>query len=275
MLGHVFYHSSIRHIVVAFGSLFNDLTLRRLKDDKSEHNRIKVPLHYGPKETYIARYIQQPHLEKEIAITLPIMSFYYSNLSYDSDRHLIHVNRNKCVTDPETMLKQFNPVPYNLDFELAILVKNAEDGAQIVEQILPYFTPSFQVEINVIPELGLKDDMPVILNGVSINDEYEGEYEKRRMIVWTLSFTVKANFYGPITEQGVIKKAQVDILVPPGQGPVTDEEVAKTARSVRYTVEPDPLDATADDDYGFSEDIEFFDDGLKYNPVTGEDEEIP
>jgi hypothetical protein len=154
------------------------------------------------------------------------------------------------------------------------MVKNADDGFQIVEQILPHFVPEYTVNIIAIPELDLRDDVPIVLKDISKEDTFTGEFTERRVLIWTLNFTAYMNFYGPIIHQGVIKKAQVDILIPPGQGPVTKQEVHDTPRSARITTLPDPIDALPEDDYGFTTDVEEFNDGKKYDPTTDTDVEV-
>jgi hypothetical protein len=157
------------------------------------------------------------------------------------------------------------PVPYNINFELAILAKNQDDSLQILEQILPYFQPSFNLTMNLIPDLGEKRDYPVTLTSVDYSDEYEGDYDTRRTLVYTLQFVAKTYLYGPVNDATgeVIKKVQVDYAT----------EVDRTApREVRYTVQPDPLTADPTDDFGFNEFTSVFVDSKDYNPVTGQDE---
>jgi hypothetical protein len=157
------------------------------------------------------------------------------------------------------------PVPYNINFELAILAKNQDDSLQILEQILPYFQPSFNLTMNLIPDLGEKRDYPVTLTSVDYSDEYEGDYDTRRTLVYTLQFVAKTYLYGPVNDATgeVIKKVQVDYAT----------EVDRTApREMRYTVQPDPLTADPTDDFGFNEFSSHFVDSKDYNPVTGQDE---
>ena len=161
--------------------------------------------------------------------------------------------------------KSFMPVPYNVDFELAIMSKNQDDGLQILEQILPFFQPFFNITINLVPELGEAKDFPVSLNSVSYEDDYEGDYTTRRTLIYTLSFTAKTYLYGPVTDttDKLIKKAIVDTAL----------DSKRTApREQRYTVTPDPITADPDDNFGFNELFSEFTDGLSRNPVTGNDE---
>lgn len=274
MFKNYFYHKGLRKIVVVFGTLFNNIQVVRTDASNDEVKRIKVPLSYGPKEKFIARTQQDPALLRPIDIILPRMSFQITTIQYDGTRKLNSILQNVKVETSALLKKQFTGVAYNVGFEVSIMVKNQDDGLQIVEQILPFFTPDFTISYVPISELAFKEDMPIVLNGVAMADNYDADWMTRRDIIWTLNFTAQTFLYGPIKTQGVIKKAQVDILLPPGSGPVTDEEVLKTPRQIRVTTEPDPLTADADDDFGFTETFEQFADGRKYNPVTDTDDDI-
>jgi len=274
MFGHIFYHQTMRKLVVGFGSLFNDITIVRTDSTGAEKERIKVPLNYGPKAKYIVRMKQDPNLLRDVALTVPRMSFEIQNVEYDGSRKLQTITRNVRTKDQTTKLVQFTPVPYNINFELGILCKHQDDALQVVEQILPFFTPDFTYTYFAIPTMDIKHDIPIVLNNVSHEDIYDGDFTARRVLTWTLSFTSKAYIYGPIKEDGVITKIQVDQLIPAGD--VDDPVVrSETPRVARETITPDPPTATADDDFGFMIDFEEFDDGLKYNPVSGVDEDPP
>jgi hypothetical protein len=158
------------------------------------------------------------------------------------------------------------PVPYNLSFELAIISKNQEDGLQILEQILPFFQPHYNLSVKLLPDVGETKDVPVTLNSVDYEDEYEGDFSARRAIIYTLQFTVKTYLYGPITDSKTIKKVITDMY--------TDTNTSSAPREVRYTIQPDPLSADADDDFGFGVVDEDFTDNKKRNPVSGADEAI-
>jgi len=274
MFGHIFYHQTIRKIVVGFGSLFNDITVIRRYENGNEKERIKIPLNYGPKAKYIVRLNQDPEIDKGVAITLPRISFEIQGIEYDGSRKLKTIQRNIKSNDQSTVLSQFTPVPYNINFSLSIMSKHQDDSLQIVEQILPFFTPDFTFTYHAIPDMDIKHDIPIVLNGVSHEDIYDGEFVQRRALTWDMDFTAKAYIYGPITDRELITKVQVDQLIP--EGDIRDPEVrANTPRSIRHTITPDPPSATIEDDYDFMIDFEEFDDGLKYNPVTGNDEEPP
>ena len=161
---------------------------------------------------------------------------------------------------------QFMPVPNNLDIELYAMAKQSDDALQIVEQILPYFQPDYTLTVNDMVDMGIKRDVPIILNSISYEDDYQGDFTTRRALIYTLSFTAKFYLYGPVTSQGVIKTVQVDQYANlPDKSPTREQ---------RYTVTPDPATADADDDFGFNETSSFFEDAKNFNPVTGEDENV-
>ena len=158
---------------------------------------------------------------------------------------------------------QFMPVPYNLDFTLFVMAKNSDDALQIVEQILPYFQPDYTVTINDMTDMGIKRDVPIVLGSVSYEDNYQGNFEERRAIIYTLTFTAKFYLYGPVTSDKVIKTVQVDQYA--------DSQINAPSREQRYTVTPNPASADADDDFGFNETTSFFQDAKNFDPVSGED----
>lgn len=218
MFGHTFYHGSIRKYVILFGTLFNDVYINRTNKTNDIVKTIKVPISYGPKEKTLARVNADPNLNRPVAMVLPRMSFEMINMNYAGDRKLITTNRNVRVdTDDPDMLKyQYMPVPYDFTFELNIMVQNADDGTRILEQILPFFTPDWTVTINLIPEMNARYDIPVILNTVTSTDTYEGDFETRRALIWTLTFTLKGYVFGPIKSSSVIKEALVSAIAAAG-----------------------------------------------------------
>ena len=165
------------------------------------------------------------------------------------------------------MSSQFMPVPYNMDFSLVVMAKNSDDALQIVEQILPFFQPDYTITLNDNTAMGTTRDVPIILNGVSYEDSYEGDFTERRVLMYTLTFTSKFYLYGPVTDQKVIKSVQVDQY--------TDVQVNAPKREQRYTVAPSPSSADADDNFGFNETTSFFQDAQNFNEVTGEDDDGP
>lgn len=215
MFGQQFYFSTIRKYVTLFGTLFNDIYITRTNAANTTTVFMKVPITYAPKEKMLARVQQDPNIDRPTAtIPLPMMSFEMTNVSYDTNRKLNTINRSAVKSDNPNVLKyQYNPVPYNFGFRLYILVKNAEDGTKIIEQILPYFTPDFTTTIHLIPEMEITMDIPVIINNVSQEDTYDGNFKERRSLVWTLDFTLKGYLYGPVKKAGVIKFANTVFYV--------------------------------------------------------------
>tara|TARA_Y100000296_G_scaffold54103_1_gene61980 strand:- start:470 stop:1270 length:801 start_codon:yes stop_codon:yes gene_type:complete len=266
MLGTQFYHETIRKIVISFGTLFNDISLVRKDNSGTIIQTMKVPLAYGPREKFLVRLREDADLTKQVAITLPRIGFEIKDLSYDPSRKLSRVQKFKKVKGANTkqLDTQYMPVPYNLDFELYAMAKQSDDALQIVEQILPYFQPDYTLTINDMSDMGIKKDVPIILNSISYEDNYDGDFVSRRALIYTMSFTTKFYLYGPVTSSKVIKTVQVDQY--------TDLPDQSPKREQRYTVTPDPTSADADDNFGFNETTSFFQDAKDFNPVTGEDE---
>mgnify|MGYP001589037474 FL=1 len=212
MFGQIFNNNSIRNYVIYFGKLFSDLILIRDDEDGNEIQRMKVPLNYGPKEKYLNRAEGNPDLEREIAIALPRMSFEITDMRYDPTRKLNSTGRLTSVnsTDPNKKDYFYNPVPYNIMFNLYIMTKNIEDGTRIVEQILPYFTPEFTGNIIINNDTNNKQDVPLTLNTVTPYDSYEGSYLDRRAIIWVLSFELKAYLFGPSRSAAIIKQVELN-----------------------------------------------------------------
>lgn len=266
MIGDHFYHETTRDIVIAFGSLFNNILLVRRDNSGTIIQRMKVPLAYGPKQKWLTRLSQDPNATKATAITLPRLGFEISNLEYDTSRKLNRaIKVKKKAQSTGSVASSYMPVPYNLNFELYVMAKNSDDALQIVEQILPFFQPEYTVTLNERPDLEIIRDVPIVLNSISYEDDYEGEFTTRRAIIYTLSFTVKFFMYGPVQSQKVIKSVQVDQY--------SDMPTVAVAREQRFTVTPTPSTATYDDDdFGFNETSSFFEDAKTYNPTTGQDE---
>ena len=268
MLGQQFYHETMRKVVVAFGTIFNNINIVRTNSSGEVTQSMKVPLAYGPKQKFLTRLREDASLTKKVALTLPRIGFEISGISYDASRKLNSIQKLKKVnssTDGKTMSSQFMPVPYNMDFSLVVMAKNSDDALQIVEQILPFFQPDYTITLNDNTAMGTTRDVPIILNGVSYEDSYEGDFTERRVLMYTLTFTSKFYLYGPVTDQRVIKSVQVDQY--------TDVQVNAPKREQRYTVAPSPSSADADDNFGFNETTSFFQDAQNFNEVTGEDDD--
>ena len=265
MLGQQFYHETMRKVVVSFGTLFNNIHIVRKNNSGTVIQTMKVPLAYGPREKFLVRLRQDADAAAKVAITLPRIGFEISNLAYDPSRKLNRVQRFSKVKGSTTkqLDTQYMPVPYNLDIELYAMAKQSDDALQIVEQILPYFQPDYTLTINDMADMGIKRDVPIVLNSVNYEDSYRGDYGDRRAIIYTLGFTSKFYLYGPVTSRKVIKTVQVDQY--------TDIETAAPKREQRYTVTPNPVSADADDDFGFSETTSFFQDAKDFDPSTGTD----
>ena len=261
MLGTYSYHEIFRKTVVAFGTLFNNIELRRSDEV------MKVPLAYGPKQKFLARLDQVPDpTNKRVSITLPRISFEINGINYDASRKVSPTQKIKVAKDSDENKNVFMPVPYNLSFELAIISKNQEDGLQILEQILPFFQPHYNLSVKLLPSMSETKDVPVVLNSIDYEDDYEGDFQTRRAIIYTLQFTVKTYLYGPVTDAKTIKKVVTDFY--------TDTNTTSAPREVRYTIQPDPITADADDDFGFGIVKEEFSDDKKRNPSSGVDEDI-
>ena len=265
MLGQQFYHETMRKVVVAFGTIFNNIHLVRKDNNGNTIQTMKVPLAYGPREKFLVRLREDADLTKQVAVTLPRIGFEIQGLSYDATRKLNRVQRFKKVKTGTTkqLDTQYMPVPYNVDFQLYVMAKQSDDALQIVEQILPYFQPDYTVTINDNADMGIKRDVPLILNSVGYEDNYEGEFQQRRAIIYTMDFTAKFYLYGPVSSSKVIKTVQADSY--------TDMPDQSPKREQRYTVTPSPATADADDDFGFNETTSFFTDAKEFDPETGED----
>lgn len=196
MFGKTWHHGTLRKYVIYFGTLFNNLYINRKNATNETVQTIKIPLNYGPKEKFLARLEGNPDLQNAVAISLPRMAFEMTGIRYAPERKLTTIHKEYKITT-NGFSYQYRPVPYDMTFQLSIMVKNAEDGTKIVEQILPYFTPEWTNTLNIMPDLDFKLDVPVILNSVNVEDSYEGSFMERRAIIWTLEFTMKGMLFGP------------------------------------------------------------------------------
>ena len=268
MFGNYFYNESMRRMTIGFGQIFNNIQIKRKDDTGKVIQTIRVPLAYGPKEKFLVRLDQQSSLSnREFAITLPRMGFEIAGISYDPTRKLTRIQKFKQVkSGKEGKVLDFNytPVPYNISYNLFSFTASAEAGLQIIEQILPFFQPDYTVTINAIPDLSIKRDIPIILNSVNYEDTYSGDFTTRRAVIYTLNFTAKTYLFGPSTSQKVIKTVQSDQY--------SDTDTVNKARESRIIVVPSPTTADADDDFGFTTTIDFFEDSKKYNVTTDTDE---
>jgi hypothetical protein len=201
-MANTFYNRALRKYVIGFGNLFNDITLVRYNPDYTEAQRMIVPIVYAPKEDYVTRLETDPNLDKKTQVTLPRMSFELLGFNYDAARKQ-NTNTRQFAQTSQGLVAQYNPVPYNFDFNLYLYVRNIEDGTQIIEHILSYFTPDYTMKLNMIPEMGIVKEIPVILNSTSQDIDYEGNFERdTRVIIWTLTFTVKGYIFGKVSDTG-------------------------------------------------------------------------
>ena len=233
MLGTYYYHEIIRKTIIGFGTLFNNIFIKHEGIDDSTLDETKVGLAYGPQQKFFSKIREQANLTKAVAITLPRMSFEMTSVQYDPTRKS-GITQTFKASDGTNLKKVFMPVPYNIGFELSIFSKLNDDALQILEQILPYFQPSFNITVNLVKSIGEKRDIPIVLDNISFRDEYEGDFTTRTALIYTLQFTAKTYLFGPVadTSDGIIKKVQVDYAA----------DTAVTAkRQVRYVATPKAL----------------------------------
>ena len=318
MLGTTYYHQTIRKYVAVFGTLFNDINVVRRDASDVIKEQIKVPIAYSPRDRWILRLRRARGVsgtDEAVAMSLPRMGFDLTGITYDGTRKLNtlgQVYSANTAAGTSTLMKQYNPVPYNFDFSLYSMVSNAEDGAQIFEQIVPFFTPEFTVTVNLIPSMNIAPDVTMVLGGVTIEDNYQGDFQSTREIIWTLTFTMKGYIYPDVKTGSVVKTVIVNLRMPGDvDSDVSEPEYIITEDSTtfstnyllldadagspnatglmkvlnessseavgaagiksRYTVTPGPGDATANDDFGFTETMEFFNDNIDTNLATGLD----
>ena len=316
MLGTTYYHQTIRKYVAVFGTLFNDINVVRRDADDVIKEQIKVPIAYSPRDRWILRLRRARGVsgtDEAVAMSLPRMGFDLTAITYDGGRKLNTMGQvfaANTAAGTSTLMKQYNPVPYNFDFSLYSMVSNAEDGAQIFEQIVPFFTPEFTVTVNLIPSMNISPDVTMVMNGVAIEDNYEGDFQATREIIWTLTFTMKGYIYPDVKTGSVVITVIVNLRMP-GDSEVSEPEyiiledsttfstnylllnadagspdatglmkvlnessseaVGAAGIKSRLTVTPGPGDVTANDDFGYTETFEHFDDNIDTNLTTGLD----
>lgn len=252
MLGNShFRYGIIRKLVVAFGSLFNDIDIIRFDNNGNAKERFKVPISYGAKEKYITRITSDPTMTKSINTIVPRMSFGMESIIYDANRKQISTIQNfsqKTLTGIHT---QYVPIPYNFNFNLSLYVRNIEDGTQILEQILPFFTPDFTISLDFADGMNRTYDIPIILNDINPPIEYEGDMSDTRFIVWDLTFTVKAMILAPVKDGKLIRSANVNIY--------KDETMNTNNKIINIHTVPNPITANANDVYTYTETITEYD----------------
>lgn len=229
-----FYHEILRSTVIAFGTLFNNISIKHKNNSNEVVSAIKVPLAYGPTQKFLARLNQSANLSKPVQITLPRMSFEFTGLTYDQSRKSTTTQTftTKLVEDGKQIKKVYLPVPYNMQFELSIMSKLNDDALQIIEQILPYFQPAYTLTVDLVDTIGEKRDIPVVLENITMQDDYEGDFTTRRVLIYTLRFTAKTYLFGPVSSatDNIIKKTTISYI---------SGDLAKNpSREVIYSVEP-------------------------------------
>ena len=270
MFGHQYYNQVIRRYVVMFGTLFNDIIVQRFNKAGQRIQALKVPIAYGPKEKFLVRITQDPELTNQSQVSLPRMGFEMTGMQYMPERKLSSTQRrvNTVGTSGSnnSIKTVYTPVPYDFNFSLSVFVKNADDGVQILEQILPFFTPEWTTTLKIIPEMNIKHDVPTVLQSVTTEDAYDGDFETRRSLIYNLDFLVKGYIYGPVKKSGIIKRTLVDFINS------ANTELQEGKRIEKITITPG-LDAngnptanssqsisidniSANDNYGFAIDYE-------------------
>lgn len=274
MFGSPFYFGLIRKYVILMGTLLNQIRITRTNSSGDTTALLRVPITYAPKDKMLARITQDPGLDAQTAVApLPMISFEMGRFFYDGARKLNTVGKVSVrdATDADKFKYQYNPVPYNIEFKVYVYAKNAEDGTKIIEQILPYFTPDWTTTCNLIPEVNVIMDIPIVLNNISCSDNYDGQYKDRRAIIWQLDFVLKGYLYGPVKSSGIIKFVNTNFYIPSTNTAAQGRGITSIAEKI--TVQPG-LDANgnpinyygkpnantgtipyveieSDDDYGF------------------------
>jgi len=237
MISNYFYHEILRKTIVSFGTLFNDIKIKHKDNAGDDFSILTVPIAYGPVQKFLARIEQVPDLKKRVAITLPRMSFEMTGIQYDASRKSSTMQTFKTIdkSNNNELTKMFMPVPYNVNIRLSIMSKLNEDALQIVEQIIPYFQPHLNLTVDLVSSIGEKRDIPMILERITMDDQYEGDFTTRRILIYTLDFIAKTYLFGPVgnTNDSLIKKVQVDYY--------SDTNRINASRQLRYIAEPRAL----------------------------------
>ena len=262
-----FYHEIIRKTVIAFGTLFNKIQIRKTDDSGNVVSVIEVPLAYGPTQKFLARLEQSPDLNKPFQMNLPRMSFEISGINYDSRRKttVTQTFLSHSISDKSDIRKAYMPVPYDIDFELSIMTKQNDDMLQVIEQILPYFQPSYNLTVDLIESIGEKRDIPIILNSINMQDDYEGDFSTRRALIYTLKFTAKTYLFGPVSTDN----ATSDIIKKVSIGFISGESNKSPTRELTYTVEPQATkNYTGTIVTNISNDVEILDTTIEVNSAS-------
>jgi hypothetical protein len=219
--------------------MFNNIVVSRKTTAGVVDKRIKVPISYSPRDKLLARIETDPSLRKPDAVSLPRMGFEMTSMTYAGERKLSTIKKFTALgTNGTNRTIMYAPVPYDVNFQLSIMVKNAEDGTQILEQILPFFTPEWTNTVQLIDDMDIKLDIPLVLLSVSSDDTYEGDFETRRALIWTLDFTMKCYFFGPTKTKKLIKLANVNFFIDGFDTAIGTSNTALEKVTIRPGLEP-------------------------------------
>lgn len=229
-----FYHEILRKTIIAFGTLFNNISIRHTNAEGEVIDSLKVPLAYGPTQKFLARLKQSPDLNKPVAITLPRMSFEMTGITYDPTRKLT-TTQTFTIVDPadnKETKKAYMPVPYNMQFELSVMCLLNDDALQIVEQILPYFQPAYTLTVDLVNTINEKRDIPIVLENITMQDDYEGDFTTRRVLIYTLRFSAKTYLFGPVysASKDIIKNVSISYIA--------SSSTSTPVREVVYSSQP-------------------------------------
>jgi len=271
------YHSAIRKYIIMFGNMFNDITIVRFNNAGAAVQTMTVPIAYGPKEKFLARLRQNSDLGREVATTLPRLSFEITGFNYDSTRAMNKQNRITSIgSGNNSMRSGWAPAPYYIDISLYGMFANNEDAVQVVEQILPYFRPEWTNSVKIVPSLGIFVDVPTVMTGMTLEDTYEADFQTRRAIIYTFNFTVKGYIYGPVTNKGLITRTRVDFHIEPTANTsafeaeritLTPGLLANGSPTANSSASIDRSAISANSDYGFAFDTENFFTGNNFSTV--------
>ena len=253
MFGGYFYHEKIRKCVSIFGRMFNDVYVLRKNSSGAVVSQVKVPLSYAPKQKYLERIRENPDLydNTQVAIKLPRMSFEITNFAYDTSRQLTKTSTFNTLGDTANDRKKFfPPVPYTINFQLNVYAKSQDDALQVVEQVIPFFNPQYTLTIKPFPDdyPDFKEDIPIIIQGVSFQDDFEGAVESRRTIVYAMDFEMKVSFHGPVSTSSIIR--QSDAAIYDINAGLNDSDLG--LETIRVTPNPGNIIGLADSDFGFT-----------------------
>jgi hypothetical protein len=270
MFGHSYYHGAIRKYIIMFGNMFNDIDVVRYNNAGTAVQTIRVPIAYGPKEKFLVRLRTDPNLDRDVAIQLPRLAFEITDMSYAPTRSLSKLQKNTAIgSQGDSLRSQFTPVPYDINMSLYGMFANQEDAVQVVEQILPFFRPEWTNSVKLVPSIGQFYDIPTVMTGLSIEDTYEADFQVRRAIIYTFTFTVKGYIFGPVSNKGVIKRTVLDFASDSTVGTPFNERISLTpgllangSPTANSSASIDTSSITANTTYGFAFDQENYFDGI-------------